>query len=129
MSSDRLPPDLRELEARLAQRSGPEPSPELRARLLSAVDENLAQPKSRSRAWRIAGWAAASVVLLNMTMSIANGLRYHRLAEATNVEPGARPRPEAPDAGDSLERYAASALASLRPSSGSGFPERSLFGR
>lgn len=126
MNGDPLPPDLRELEARLTRRPGLEPSSELKVCVLGAAGE-IRSPR-RGSAWRLAGWAAAVVLLLNIGLSIANASRFHRLAEVTNVEQPA-PSPTMRDESDPFENYAAGAVASLSPSPNVGLPDRSLFSR
>jgi hypothetical protein len=123
MNPEPLPADLRDLEARLALRPRPDPPPELRARILAAVNVPLARPW---RGWRWLALAAAAVLVLNLTLSVDNARQFHQLAEMTNAEPSAAPRIVEPTA-DPFQQYAASALASLRPAPSSGTVERSLF--
>ncbi len=86
-----------DLERRLAARSVPAPSPELRARVLAAIDAEFARgpARVRSRPWSFAAAAAAvALVWANLSLSAANvtrpldsaGLRADDLhAEAARV--------------------------------------------
>src|SRR5262245_36253681 len=121
MNPEPLPADLRDLEAQLARRSGPEPPPALRARILGTAVVPSARP---GRGWRLLVLIAVVVLALNITLSIGNGPRFERLAELTNVQPSARPHgPDASNADDQFQRYAESALASVRPAAGAGAPD------
>src|SRR4051812_14413250 len=118
MNPEALPPDLRKLEAQLARRPRPEPAPELRARILSAAGE---PPPCRSRGWQLLAAAAVVVLVLNIGLSIINGVRFDRLAASTEIEgPVAPPGPDSPEMDDPFRRYAANALASLPLSAGPG---------
>jgi len=125
MNPEPLPADLRDLEAQLVRRPGPEAAPELRARILDATVAPSTRP---GRGWRVLALAAVVVFVLNIVLSVGNGVRFERLAELTNALPSARPRTsDAPNADDPFQQYAESALASVRPVPGAGAPDRGLF--
>jgi len=73
-----LPPDLKELEQRLAARSRLQPPADLRPRVLAAVRLELATPSAAAqrewrRTWQYAAAAAAGLLLvLNLLMSMGN---------------------------------------------------------
>src|SRR5262249_564648 len=126
MNPEPLPPDLRELEDRLARRPCPEPAADLRARILGAVAGARTPPETgrAGRRWRLA-WAAAAVVLApHLGMSVANGVRFGHLSgtapERASVEHQA-------DVRDPFDRLAASALAGLTPAPDVGPLGRSVF--
>jgi hypothetical protein len=127
MNPEPLQRDLRELEAQLSRRPGPGPSPELRARIVSAIQ---VPPPRPSRGWRFIAAAALVALILNIVLSVGNGVWFNRMTESGELTPPApSPAADVPDTNDSFERYAASALASLRPSAGPGAADRSLFTR
>lgn len=85
-----LPDDLLRLEAALAGRPRPEPTPEFRARVLGAVRAELARPVSRRTARRsfwsfAAAAAAAALVCANFAMSLTRdtdcGFRHRPAAD------------------------------------------------
>lgn len=76
-----LPPELAEVERRVAARGHPQPSADFRRRVLSALRDE--RTPSRS-AWRWAVVAAAVLLLLNLAMSLEN----HR--DGPRIEIGAR---------------------------------------
>jgi hypothetical protein len=120
MTGPDLPPDLAALERELAALGQPGP-PALRPRVLAAVGRELRRD-GRRPAWRFAAATAAAVLLwVNLSMSVANNTDW-RLAPAT--EPGQiaatadRLRELAPDLPDAeLRRQAllARAGAALAP--------------
>jgi hypothetical protein len=122
MNPEPLPPDLRELEAQLADRPRSQPSPELRARILSVPFS----PERPSRGWRLIQAAAVAVLVLNIALCIRNGVEFDRLRMETEI-----PRRATPDrpTDDPFQQYAASALASLRAGPETGAADRSLFMR
>lgn len=69
-----LPPELAELEQRLACRAASQPSDHLRARILQAVARELAQP-SMAATPRMSFWsyaaslAAAAILVLNLSLA------------------------------------------------------------
>ena len=78
MEPSDLPPDLKELEQRLAARSRLQPPADLRPRVLAAVRLELATPSAAAqrewrRTWQYAAAAAAGLLLvLNLLMSMGN---------------------------------------------------------
>jgi len=78
MEPSDLPPDLKELEQRLAARSRLQPPADLRLRVLAAVRLELATPSAAAqrewrRTWQYAAAAAAGLLLvLNLLMSMGN---------------------------------------------------------
>ncbi|HTU21690.1 MAG TPA: hypothetical protein VMG10_26875 [Gemmataceae bacterium] len=66
-----LPPELAEVERRLAARGHPQPPADFRRRVLSALRDERTEKRS---AWRWAVVAAAMLLVLNLAMS----LEYHR---------------------------------------------------
>jgi hypothetical protein len=83
-----LPPELRELEEQLAHRTRPEPSAEFRARVIGGMSDAQSTTTSttgRVRWRRVWQSAAAAALVLNLAMSIGNGIRFHQL---TAVESG-----------------------------------------
>jgi hypothetical protein len=127
MNPDPLPPDLHDLEARLARRSGPEPADDLRARVLSAAAALRARTGATrpARPWRLVWQAAAAVVLaLNLALCVGNGIRFQRLSPS--AAPGDAAGWAAPvSREDALET---SALAQLTPSADLAALGRRLFG-
>ena len=75
MEDFRLPKDLSRLEQELAARAIPEPSPELRDRVVAAIrQESIEMPTvGLAGTWRFAAAVAAVLLLLlNVSMSAAN---------------------------------------------------------
>src|SRR5687768_9557246 len=109
MTPEPLPPDLRDLEGRRERRPRPEPAADLRARVLAAAAAARADPAPDrvGRRWRqVWQTAAVATLALNLGMTVANGVRFHRL-----TAPAATPGPAVPDASDATDRlppYAAS---------------------
>src|SRR5262245_31812093 len=101
MPPDPLLPDPADLEDRLARRSCPEPAADFRARVLSAVAGARDQPAAQrpGRRWRLWQAAAAVILALNVGMSAANGIRFHRLA-ATAAAAADERRPAEPGVPD-----------------------------
>jgi hypothetical protein len=115
MNPEPLPANLRELEARLANRPLPGPSDDFRSRVQAATRDAM-PPAFPAPRWRIV-WrsAVAVVVLLNAWLCVANGLQFRRL-DALNESVASPPAPSsAPDSDDRLESLRASALARLKP--------------
>jgi hypothetical protein len=88
-----LPDDFSDLESALAGRSTPEPGPELRDRVLGAVNRELKRRPSfrisRMRPWQFAAAAAAiAFCVLNLSMSAANNTdwRFSARAPATDIQ-------------------------------------------
>ncbi len=79
MTPDPLPPDLLALERALAARPRPEPSAELRGRVLAAVRRER-RPARAGFPRFAAATAAAALVAINLSASVANdadwGLRW-----------------------------------------------------
>jgi hypothetical protein len=123
MNPEPLPPDLRDLEARLARRPGPEPAADFRARVLGATADALARRDGRG--WGLVWRAAAVLVLaLNLGLSAANGVRFQHLASMAQQ----RPAPAAAvDGEDRFLAWAAPALASWTPAPDVGAAGRSIF--
>src|SRR4051812_26658635 len=117
---------LRELEAQLVGRPGPEPPAELRARLLGRTAE-LRQLRPSERRWRqrLAGLAAAVVVAVNLALCADNGRRYQGLAIIQHAPAPAQA--ERPATEDPFETLAAVALARLTPLPDAGDLARDLF--
>jgi hypothetical protein len=125
MNLEPLPPHLRELEEQLARRPCPEPPAELRARLLSAVREDWPPSVAERfrRPWAIAWRAAAAILLvLNLGLSAANGVRFARLTPPPEVR-------AVVDTDDRWSALAASALASLSPAPDTGTMSQDFFSR
>ena len=75
MEDFKLPKDLSGLELELAARAIPEPSPELRGRVMLAIRQESVESPAVDAAgtWRFAAAvAAALLLLLNVSMSVAN---------------------------------------------------------
>ncbi len=75
MEDFRLPTDLSGLEQELAARAIPEPSPELRGRVMAAIRQETVESPAAGLAgiWRFAAAVAAVLVLLlNLSMSVTN---------------------------------------------------------
>ena len=82
-----LPPDLRELERRLAALPAPEPPASLRGRVAIAVAEELRRERARSRWAFTGGVAAAAAIILNLSMSagLLTGIDGHRSASLPSL--------------------------------------------
>lgn len=81
METPQLPPDLERLERLLAERERPEPSAELKRRVIRSVETELWQanlPPQRTNGWWtfVAATAASVVVLFNLSMSAARATSY-----------------------------------------------------
>ena len=132
MNPEPLPPGLRDLEERLARRPCPEPAADFRSRVLGAMTNAgaLPAPEGAGPRWRLAWRAAAAVVLaLNLAMCAANAVRFQRLSGVAVAGDFERrpPVPDAFDAADRLQRFAARALANLAPAPDAGALGRRLF--
>jgi hypothetical protein len=72
MNESKLPPDLADVERRLAECPRAQPSAALRQRVLSSL-HNERMTRRRRFPWRIAATLAAAVLLsLNLALSLAN---------------------------------------------------------
>jgi hypothetical protein len=132
MRPDPPPPNPDELEDRLARRSCPEPAADFRARVLAAMTDlrDAPAPVRPGRRWPRVWLAAAAVVLaLNVGMSAANALRFRRLADVAAAPAEGRGVADAVDAEDRFQRFAARALAGVRPAPDAGVLGRNLFGK
>ena len=92
MDLPELPDDLAELERRLAGRSGAEPGPGCRGRVLDAVRRELGRNRAGSGAWRVAAGLAAAVLFgANLALSVANDTPWHSAPGngTANLEAGA----------------------------------------
>jgi hypothetical protein len=78
-----LPPELIELELRLAERDRAKPSPAFRQRVLSAMREELAVPGIVlfwQGSWRVVATAAVAALLcLNLAISLSNHRAWPRV--------------------------------------------------
>jgi len=87
-----LPPDLKELERRLAARSRAQPPADLRQRILAAMRRELAtQPAAAQRKWRrtwqyAAATAAGILLVLNLAMSMDNRSNFPASRAANGVD-------------------------------------------
>ena len=136
MNPERFPPDWHDLEDQLARRACPEPAPNLRGRVLSAMTNARALPVSTLPAgrWRLV-WraAAAAVIVLNLAMSAANGIRFQRLTALAANPPDSARRAVWPtdadgyDANDLLQTLTAIAAAQLAPIADIGPLGRNVF--
>jgi hypothetical protein len=82
-----LPPDLAGLERRLARRNSPGSGGELRQRVLAAV----CRASDGHDFWRFAaGVAAAALLAINLSMSVANDTDWH-LSETPAAGDGGTP--------------------------------------
>ena len=132
MTPDPLPPSLRELEELLTRRQAPQPDVAMRDRVLSAMAaerggrSQCAMPtqavSAMSRRWTFA-WrvAAAVVLLLNLSMSVATGVRIQSL-QARGPE-----RQVEPD--DRFPAFATTAVAQLNPAPDAGLVCQIFFER
>jgi hypothetical protein len=75
MDSD-LPPDLAELERRLADRRPPVPPADLRRRVLAAVRRASGEGEGGFLRF-VASVAAAALLAVNLSMSVANNTDWH----------------------------------------------------
>ncbi len=124
MNPEPLPPHLREWEERLARRPGPEPPAELRTRFLSAVNEARPLARRTGRSWPIVWRVAAAVILvLNLGLSAANGIRFRQLASPRTT--GSNRMMAVAD--DRWSVLAASAVATLSPAPDTGALGRDFF--
>jgi hypothetical protein len=83
-----LPPDLEELERRLTARRPTGPPAELRRRVLTAVRR--ASGEGEGGFWRyVAGVAAAALLAVNLSMSVANNTDWHLRGTPGPSEAGA----------------------------------------
>jgi hypothetical protein len=127
MNPEPLPPDLRDLEARLARRPGPEPAADFRARVLGATADALARPVVRrgGRGWGLV-WRAAAVIVvaLNLGLSAANGVRFQHLTSMAQQHPAPA---AAVDQEDRFLAWAAPALANWTPAPDVGAAGRNIF--
>ena len=102
MTPDPLPPDLLALERELAARPQPGPSAELRARVLMAARRELTMPRPnparRDFGRFAAATAAAALLAINLSASLANNTDWHLRAPADGPAAAAdRIRELAPD--------------------------------
>jgi len=85
MSSQDLPPDLAALERELMARDRPSPPSALRQRVLDGVRRDHRRPP-RLPAWQFAAAVAAALLLgINLSVSVANNLSGH-LADGLDKE-------------------------------------------
>jgi hypothetical protein len=81
-----LPPDLADLERRLARRNSPPLPGELRQRVLAAVR----RASDGHDFWRFAaGVAAAALLAINLSMSVANDTDWHLIDAPVPRDTGA----------------------------------------
>lgn len=123
MQPEPLPPDLREFEEQLARRSAPEPATNFRARVLQVMSD-ARRPAMRSAVvnWRrLCRVAVAVALILNLILTVENGIRFRRLTKAESAPAGDapwfyRPLPTSDaNTNDRFDSIAANAVASLRP--------------
>ena len=81
METPQLPPELKRLERLVAERDRPEPSADLKERVLRSVEAELLQaelpPQPVAGWWAFAAAAAASMVLaFNLSLSAARATSY-----------------------------------------------------
>jgi len=130
MNPEPLPPDLRELEDRLARRPCPEPAADFRARVLGAMTNAtpVSVPERAGRRWRFVWRAAAAVILaLNLALSAANAIRFQRLSADAGEAEGRPGIAAAFEAEDRWQRFAVRALTNLAPAPEVGAPGGYLF--
>jgi hypothetical protein len=81
VTPDPLPPDLLDLERKLANRPQPGPPVELRARVLAAVSRERPTPRAapvrNGFARFAAATAAAALLAINLSASLANDTDWH----------------------------------------------------
>lgn len=133
MHPDRPPPNARDFEHWLAGRAFPEPSADLRDRLVTGMSKARypaivdATRNRDGRAWQ---FAAAALIFLNVAMGIDNGFRYRSLETFSgNRESRARAGPafESFEPDDEIPGLAASALARLTLAPDAGYLSRHFF--
>jgi hypothetical protein len=136
MPSDPLLPSPDEVQQALARRSCPEPSADLRDRILNAVSAQrrlaaIVRPRNR---WRPVWQAAAAIVVaMNLWMTVDNAaqINHQALIAAFEEQPTAQAaRPDISDiddASDPWQSLTASVLASLRPAPQTGALGRHFF--
>jgi hypothetical protein len=135
MNPEPLPTSLRDLENQLAARPCPEQAADFRARVLAAMmsSRNLSIPQSAGRRWWLIWQAAAVILALNLGMSVANGVRFHRLTSLGAAPAGLEFRsarlgaPDGVDPDDRFQAFAAIALAGLNPAADPGALCRNFF--
>jgi hypothetical protein len=122
MEPEPLPPDLRELEEQLARRPLPEPAADFRARVLVAVNAASPTESAHGTSWRrLLPVAAALMLVLNLALSVENGMRFHHLDELESQTPapagwtGSMIPPRAAGSEDSFDSMASIALANMKP--------------
>lgn len=125
---NRLPENLRELESRLALRPCPDPPADLRSRLLNAV-ANVPLPVQHPGRWWIACRAAAAVILaINLTMTVANAVRLQRVSTMTAAPQRAAVAPaSASESDDPFDALTASVRSSMTPAPHIGELSRNFF--
>ena len=127
MDLEPLPPNLRELEERLARRPGPQPVADFRARVLRATTDTRSLPVPQRPGWRRGlVWRAAAVVVLavNLGMSAGNGIRFQRLNSPDPAQPAPR---DGVLVQDRFQALAARALATWTAAPDLGTAHRNLF--
>jgi hypothetical protein len=127
MPSDPLLPDPSDVERALTRRWCPEPSADLRGRILAAVSEQrqaAARPLRRNR-WNVVWQAAAAVIVAgNLWMTAANTVRVGHLM------PPPLAAPDVVDAfvgADPFQQLAARVLVNLKPAPQTGALGRDFF--
>jgi hypothetical protein len=122
MNPEPLPPDLRDLEGQVAQRRCPTPSDDFRAQVLGAMTNEFAPPSVKGAwRWRLVWQSAAAILVLNLGMSVANGVRFQRLTPPLSA---GEPRAEVTGAEERFQAVAARALANVTPApDGSGLSQ------
>ncbi len=87
--TDPLPPDLLGLERELAARPQPDPPAELRSRILSAVERERpglrTRPAPRGFGRFAAATAAAALLAINLSASVANDTDWHLATPPENL--------------------------------------------
>lgn len=78
-----LPPELADLERRLAARGHPKPASDFRSRVLSALRD---EPKTVSLSWRLAVLAAAVLLILNLALSLDNHRDWPRIEKPADED-------------------------------------------
>jgi hypothetical protein len=135
MPSDPLLPDPSDVEQALARRSCPEPSADLRDRILSAVSAQRrfsTRVPLRNRYKHLWQAAAAIVLAANLWMTAANTLRVDQLVPTTDEEQpvvqATRPgNSDTDDTSDPLQSLTARVLANLTPAPQTGALSRHFF--
>ncbi len=136
MLSDPLPPDPSDVERALARRGCPEPSADLRGRILAALSaqrDAALRPLRRNR-WSLVWQAAAAlVVAANLWLSVTTTVRLGRLQSPAGGEDKMSSRmapsgvPDTTDGDDPLQQLAARVLANLSPAPPAGALGRNFF--